>query len=151
MPLKARKDGNQNQIEKELRKNNYNIHDCSGFGNGWPDLSVGLFGCLNFLFEIKDPILSPSKRKLTEKEIKFFDKWDGQVDVLHYSHEVPEIIKDNLMEIYQKIGYALKYFEERDIKNFTGQELIDRVRINDRMDVQSHLGRTETNKPTVEG
>jgi len=59
--------------------------------NGVPDLLAGINGH-NYLFEIKDPDKSPSKRKLTEDEEKWHSAWKGQVHIIHTAEEAIQII-----------------------------------------------------------
>lgn len=78
----ARIDGNQPDIVKQLR----GIPGCkvritSMVGDGFPDLVVSWQGA-NYLFELKDASLPPSKRKLTPPEKRFHEQWTGQVDVV---------------------------------------------------------------------
>ncbi len=72
-------DNNQKEIVSGLRKLGYSVFSLANVGNGFPDIIVG-YNNQNYLFEIKDGSKSPSQRKLTEMEQKFFDNWIGQVD-----------------------------------------------------------------------
>lgn len=75
----AKIDGNQNEIVSQLR----GIPGCkvaitSQVGHGFPDLVVGWMG-QNYLIELKDGSLPPSKRKLTPDEKRFHGQWSGQI------------------------------------------------------------------------
>ena len=68
-------DDNQNEIVNSLRKVGAYVRIVT-MGDGVPDLLVGYRG-YTILMEVKDGNKSPSKRKLTEAEQKFFDEWTG--------------------------------------------------------------------------
>ena len=68
-------DDNQNEIVNALRKVGAYVRIVT-MGDGVPDLLVGYRG-YTILMEVKDGNKSPSKRKLTEAEQKFFDEWTG--------------------------------------------------------------------------
>lgn len=63
----------------------------SGVGEGFPDLVAGIKG-QNFLFELKNPALSPSRKKLTTDEQSFFDTWKGKVYKIETIEDVIRII-----------------------------------------------------------
>ena len=75
MRLAARVDDNQAQIVSALRKLGATVRVVTQ-GNGIPDLLVGFQGH-TVLMEVKDGKKSPSARRLTEAEQKFFDQWRG--------------------------------------------------------------------------
>ena len=68
-------DANQNAIVDALRQCGATVRIISQ-GGGIPDLLVGYNG-YTILMEVKDGDKSPSQRKLTEDEQKFFDDWRG--------------------------------------------------------------------------
>lgn len=74
-------DNNQNSIVKTLKQLGFSVINTAMVKNGFPDIVVGIHG-LNFLCEIKNPTLSPSRRKLTFQEEQFHDNWNGQVCIL---------------------------------------------------------------------
>ena len=88
-PTRARRtDANQQSLVKELRA----VPGVSV----WPvnarcDLIVGYCG-RNYLFEVKDPGKPESARKLTDREQKFHDEWQGQIAVV-------ETLEDCLKEM----------------------------------------------------
>lgn len=63
----------------------------SSIGNGFVDVVAGLKG-VNFLFEIKDPKKSPSRRKLTTDEDEFFKTWKGSVHKVETIEDVLRVI-----------------------------------------------------------
>lgn len=75
MRYAKRTDDNHAAVRDRLRElvPGATVRDLSGAGAGIPDLLVGYAG-QNFLFEIKDGSKSPSKRKLTRAQVKFFDE-----------------------------------------------------------------------------
>jgi hypothetical protein len=60
-------------------------------GGGFGDIVVGFRG-ENFIFEIKDELKPPSKRRLTPAEQKFHDAWEGQIDVIKNADEAMAIM-----------------------------------------------------------
>jgi hypothetical protein len=76
----ARIDANQNEIVKQLRKVGCSVLIVSQLKNCF-DILIGFKG-KNYAFEIKDGNKPPSQRKLTEGEKKFFNSWNGQVDIV---------------------------------------------------------------------
>jgi Holliday junction resolvase len=89
---KARIDRNQPELVKQIRKLGYEVLHVHQLKNCF-DILVGARG-KNFAFEIKDPSQPPSKRKLTEGEQKFFDKWTGQVNKVETIDEIINIIEN---------------------------------------------------------
>ena len=77
----ARIDANQPVLVRQLRGIGCTVFPLHAVGQGFPDLAVGYRG-VNYLWEVKNPDMPPSKRKLTKAEQKFFDGWEGQVDVV---------------------------------------------------------------------
>lgn len=72
----ARTDANHAAIVKALRQIGASVFDASRVGGGFPDLVVGYRG-RNFLLEVKDGKKSPSRRQLTEAQVKFVAEWRG--------------------------------------------------------------------------
>ena len=72
-------DANQNEVVLALRKLGFSVAITSMVGKGFPDLVVGKNGT-NWLFELKDGSKTPSQKKLTPDEQKFFDGWRGQIN-----------------------------------------------------------------------
>lgn len=70
-------DANQNDIVKALRDKGAYVRIVTQ-GDGIPDLLVGYKG-VTYLLEVKDGDKTPSKRKLTPHEQKFFDEWTGGI------------------------------------------------------------------------
>jgi hypothetical protein len=80
-------DANQVAIIRDLRKMGLSVLSLADHGEGCPDILVGSAG-ENFLFEIKNPCLPPSKRRLTEQEQVFHDLWRGQVRIVETLEDV---------------------------------------------------------------
>jgi len=72
----ARTDENQEQIVKALRAVGASVQSLAAVGHGVPDLLVGYQG-KNILIEIKDGNKTPSKRKLTDDQMKWHESWNG--------------------------------------------------------------------------
>lgn len=92
MRKNGRVDGNQKKIVEQLRKCGYSVAVTSSMGKGFPDIVVGA-KCKNYLFEIKDPEKSPSRRLLTMDEHLFKTMWRGQYDVIETIDDALKIIK----------------------------------------------------------
>lgn len=71
----ARVDKNQSHIVNGLRKYGASVLIVSQLKNCF-DILAGYKG-VNFIMEIKDPEQPPSKRKLTDGELKFKQDWKG--------------------------------------------------------------------------
>src|SRR5882762_3802599 len=89
-----RVDANQMEIVKFLRSIGASVCNISSFGEGAPDLIVGLFG-KNFLWEVKDGKKFKSQQKLTPAEEKFHLGWKGQVCIIRSIDDALRFIKDN--------------------------------------------------------
>jgi hypothetical protein len=72
----ARTDGNHEEIVKALRAVGATVQSLAAVGHGVPDLLVGYQG-KTILMEVKDGTKSPSKRQLTEDQVKWIDAWSG--------------------------------------------------------------------------
>ena len=88
----GRIDANQNEIVRYLR----DIPGCkvlilSAVGKGCPDLCIGFMG-INYLVELKNGDMPPSKRRLTPDEKRFHAQWGGQVAVAKSFEDCLEII-----------------------------------------------------------
>ena len=75
---KAKVDTNQEAIVQALRAAGATVQSLSSVGHGVPDLLVG-FRNQTVLLEVKDGDKSPSKRRLTEDQIKWHGQWTGGV------------------------------------------------------------------------
>lgn len=71
-------DGNQAAIVKALRAVGASVVSLASQGKGCPDLLAGRGG-INYLLEVKDGSLSPSRRELTPDEAEFHGQWQGHV------------------------------------------------------------------------
>jgi hypothetical protein len=71
----ARRDANHQSVGDYLRKLGWSVLDLADCGDGVPDYAVGRPG-FAALVEVKREG-PPSARKLTEKEQKVKDAWDG--------------------------------------------------------------------------
>lgn len=72
----AKIDANQEQIVSALRAAGASVQSLATVGNGVPDLLVGIRG-KTILMECKDGQQPPSKRRLTEDQIKWHGAWNG--------------------------------------------------------------------------
>ena len=82
----ARKDGNHQEIVKAFKKCGWSVLDIAQLKNCC-DLFVARRGYV-VAVEIKDPTQPPSKRRLTDGEKKFFERWSGPTFVVHTEDDV---------------------------------------------------------------
>lgn len=84
-------DTNQNDIVSKLRKIGCSVAITSMIGKGFPDIVVGRAG-INYLFEIKNGKKAPSQKRLTQDELKFFENWRGQVNIIENFEDALKIM-----------------------------------------------------------
>jgi hypothetical protein len=72
----ARRDANHQEVGDYLRDLGWSVLDLADCGDGVPDYAVAKDG-FAALVEVKDGSKVPSARKLTEKEQKVKDGWQG--------------------------------------------------------------------------
>lgn len=89
----ARTDGNHQQIVDAFRHAYCSVKSTHQVGGGFTDIVVGFKG-FNFLVEIKDGSLVPSKRKLTPDELEFHEGWCGRVDIVESIDDVAGLIEE---------------------------------------------------------
>lgn len=77
----ARVDRNQPEIVKAFRDAGATVQPLHTIGKGCPDIVVGYRG-RNYLVEIKDGTLPPSKRALTADELTWHVLWQGHVCIV---------------------------------------------------------------------
>ena len=76
MRIAARVDRNHEEIVKTLRAAGATVQSLAAVGQGVPDLLVGFRG-QTLLIEVKDAKQPPSKRRLTEDQIRWHGAWRG--------------------------------------------------------------------------
>jgi len=69
-------DANQEAVVSALRAAGASVQSLAAVGDGVPDLLVG-FQEQTYLIEVKDGQKPPSKRKLTEDQVKWHENWKG--------------------------------------------------------------------------
>jgi hypothetical protein len=72
----ARRDANHTEIGDFLRERGWSVLDLADAGDGVPDYAVAK-DRFSALVEVKDGTKPPSARKLTPKEQKVKDGWQG--------------------------------------------------------------------------
>ena len=72
----ARVDQNHDQVVTALRAAGATVQSLARVGKGVPDLLVGFKG-QTLLMEVKDGFKSPSRRLLTEDQLKWHGSWNG--------------------------------------------------------------------------
>lgn len=86
MRARGKVDSNHKAIREALESAGASVQSMANLGRGCPDLLVGLRG-QNFVLEVKDGSIPPSKRKLTEHEANWIHTWRGQVDVVYNAQD----------------------------------------------------------------
>lgn len=85
--MRARKiDSNHGSIVSALRQVGCTVQSLAAVGKGCPDLLVGING-RNYLFEVKNDDMPPSKQKLTPDEAIWNNEWKGQITVVTTADE----------------------------------------------------------------
>lgn len=79
--MSKRVDANHVAIVKGLRNIGATVQSLADLGKGAPDIAVGWRGVNTFL-EIKNPLMPPSKQRLTEAEEEWHCEWRGQVAIV---------------------------------------------------------------------
>jgi hypothetical protein len=88
----GRVDANHALIVRGLRQVGASVEArLAAIGFGCPDLACGFRG-VNYLFEVKNGVLKPSARQLTENERIWHMNWQGQVDRIETLDEALKII-----------------------------------------------------------
>lgn len=79
--MRGRIDANHREVVQALRDIGASVQSLADLGSGVPDLLVGFRG-ENYVFEVKDGSLPPSKRKLTPDEREWHEAWRGRVSTV---------------------------------------------------------------------
>lgn len=79
--MAKRIDLNHKSIVEGLRDIGASVLSLAPLGKGAPDIAVGYRGSNTFM-EIKNPLMPPSKRRLTDAELEWHAAWNGQVTVI---------------------------------------------------------------------
>ena len=98
-------DANQPEIVKALRQAGASVHPTHKEGQGFPDLAVGFRG-KNYLIEVKDGSLPPSRRCLTPHQVDWHDAWRGQVFIVNNVPEALAVI--GVKDTWKLIGNLAK-------------------------------------------
>lgn len=91
MRFKAKVDRNHGEIVKALRQCGCSVQSLAALGHGVPDLLVARCGEL-YLMEIKDGEQPLSKRRLTEDETAWREKWKSEVHVVTSREQALKIV-----------------------------------------------------------
>lgn len=83
----ARVDANHGEIVAEFRRLGCAVESLAGMGKGVPDLLVCMHG-RNELVEVKT-----EKGKLTEDQVKWFEKWPVTVHVVRDTLDVAMLVR----------------------------------------------------------
>lgn len=85
----AKIDDNQKKVVEQLRRCGVSVAVTSMMGKGFPDIIVGHAG-INYMIELKDGSKTASRRKLTEDEQEWHNKWKGQI---HVADDIDDCLK----------------------------------------------------------
>jgi len=91
MRTKAKIDANQTAIVSALRQAGCTVQSLAAVGKGCADLLVGFRG-VNYLLEIKDGTLPPSRRHLTDDQIDWHSRWRGSVRIANSVSEALHLV-----------------------------------------------------------
>lgn len=94
----ARKDANHEEIAEVFKTFGFSVADTSQLGNGFPDMVVGWLSA-NLLVEVKDGSKPLSRRRLSEEEQAFHDRWLGPILVVETETQALEIARTLKEEI----------------------------------------------------
>lgn len=79
----AKTDRNHQEVVAALRAHRCDVLSIAAVGDGCPDLLVwSPWARSHELLEVKDGAKSPSRRKLTDDQVKFHGKWGGPIHVV---------------------------------------------------------------------
>lgn len=87
----AKVDANHSEVVSALRAIGCSVASLASVGAGIPDLVVGYRG-INWLFEVKNPQMPPSKRALTDDEKAFMNAWRGQYAVVESAEQAIALV-----------------------------------------------------------
>ena len=90
--MAKRVDKNQKDITTALRKIGCSVFPTHMVGHGFVDIVCGYRG-RNYLLEVKDGSLSPSKKKLTIDQKLFHFGWQGQVAIVYSAEDAVKYIQ----------------------------------------------------------
>lgn len=76
MRRRAKVDANHSEIVAALRSAGATVQSLAEIGDGCPDLLVGRAG-KTLLIEVKDSAQPPSKRQLTDDQLRWHGAWTG--------------------------------------------------------------------------
>jgi Holliday junction resolvase len=88
---RAAVDANQSEIVAALRKAGCSVTPTHQAGKGFPDLAVGHRG-KTYLIEVKDGDKAPSRRKLTDDQVRWHGQWLGHKAVVCNVSEALEAV-----------------------------------------------------------
>ena len=88
----ARTDHNHQEIINALKKVGCTVSDTSAVGGGFPDLVAGIKG-INYMIEVKDGNKSPSRRTLTDAQVRFHILWRGHISVVKNIEEAIAVVQ----------------------------------------------------------
>lgn len=87
----AKVDANQMEIIDGLRFLGASVQPLHTIGKGCPDLLVG-WRQTNYLLEVKNPAMPPSKRKLTSDQVEWKHQWCGTVNIVESLNDALKVL-----------------------------------------------------------
>jgi len=91
MRTRPRLDANHNEIVSALRTAGASVQSLASIGDGCPDLMVAVHG-VTAVMEIKDGSKSPSKKRLTTDEQRWYDDWNGLKFIVYSVEQALQIL-----------------------------------------------------------
>jgi len=93
MRRRGKVDRNHGDIVDALRQAGATVESLADLGNGIPDLLIGFRG-QNFVAEVKDGLLPPSRQRLTDDEVLWHRTWNGQIAVVRSVSEALALLRE---------------------------------------------------------
>ena len=78
-------------VVEGLRAAGATVTSLAAVGRGCPDLVVGALG-INYLIELKNPLVKPSARRLSPDEADWHSCWVGQVAIIETLEEALALV-----------------------------------------------------------
>lgn len=99
----AKTDANQSDIIKVFEQLGVSVEDTSGAHNGFTDIVVGYKG-ITVLVEIKNSANVPSKRRLTDDQVKVHDRFQGAITVVETQEQAIALVERMREAAYRIAG-----------------------------------------------
>lgn len=98
----ARIDANQPYLVDLMRRMGASVAITSAAGDGFTDLVVG-WGGVTVLAEVKDGAKSPSRRQLTDEQVKFHASFSGAITIIETPEQAAALV-NKIREVAARLG-----------------------------------------------